>query len=533
MIAWLLLAGSGLLAAAGLVIRYMRTPRVIALAISALHLLPTFSPARRDRVRWRFAAPLISWRFWLRAAVIGLLAAALFTQALPFGGTAESRLAVRILVDASPSMRMGTPSRFAQAELLLGELAKRIAALGGCLSVSQWPAASAGPANGVARASLIAALRQDDRDGDCTQPTHLALITDLPRPAAATLASADGEGPPVLWFQLGQPHANVALREARFVPPVRRGGLGTLSVEIEEYGAVERREALALHLTDPDGQVLDPVRPVDFTQAGSKRADYAISRPGRYAARLTDPDGLEADDRLRIEIGSVDALPIRLADRLQDAQLRRVAARLGDTDAPVEGAALVIGPYAAPSAALGAGIYLVPAGGGARPLAFFDEQSDLLEFVDLDLLEAMQPGAIGPLPEGFRVVAGQGGGDGAWIAYRGGADPAVIMPARTAAGAPASDETWWVLFLNAFRLVAEGRLATAGISQVDAEDRVLTDVGHESNTAQEIGDSDMPSSLIPVAAAQEQRVQSWPWLVLAALILLLADRLVGVERRWA
>lgn len=533
MIPWLLLAGSGLLAATGLVIRYMRTPRVIAVAISALHLLPTFSPARRDRVRWRFAAPLTSWRFWLRAAIIGLLAATLFTQALPFGGTAESRLAVRILVDASPSMSMGTPSRFAEAERILGELAKRISALGGCLSVSQWPAASTGPANGVARASLIAALRRDDQDGDCTQPTNLALISDLPRPAAATLASPDGEGPPVLWFQVGRPHANVALREARFVPPVRRGGLGTLSLDIEEYGAVERREALALRLTDPDGQELEPVRPVDFTQAGNKRADYAISRPGRYRALLTDPDGLTIDDRLLIEIGSVDALPIRLADELQDAELRQVAARLGDTETTLGGAGLLIGPYGDPAATQASGIYLVPSGGSARPLAYFDEQSELLQFVDLDLLEQMRPGAIGPLPEGFRVVAGQGGGDGAWIAYRGGADPAVIIPARTAAGATAWDETWWVMFLNAFRQVAEGRLATAGVSQVDAQDRVLADVGHESNTAQEIGDSDVTASLLPVAATQEQSVQSWPWLVLAGLILLLADRLVGVERRWA
>jgi len=530
-----LFATIGALALAGgiLVVRYMRMPRVIDLSVSALRFLPQLSPAKRDRVRWRVSAPLLSGLFWLRAAILALLLMTVLLDGTTFTAGIPARLGLRIVVDRSPSMGMGQPSRDAQATEVGVALAARAAALGGCVEVVSVPAADrADPVAGIGvsltelRAAIApAAATVDD---DCSV-THAAVISDLPRPGGVF---ADAEGPAVLWFQVGKPEANTLIRNAKITQAATRMRPAVLSVEIDEVGLPQSERTLALQAAD--GSELAPLVPVVLSAPGRKSADYTLTEPGTYLAVLTDPEGLPLDDRLRITIGSLTALQIDVTNTVDDSMVRRLADLLGSPPAEGSAADLRIASIALDTEFSASGIYLF-SGQAATPttLDFFDETSPLLALVDIDLLETMQPLGVTAIPEGFRRVAIAD--SAVWLAVRGGDRPAVIMPAPPRDAGELAGElqrTWLVLFLNAFSMVAESKLTAAAVTYVTSDGSVLANVTYESNTAQPIGNSSRIEDIQPIGVVVDHARSLWPWLAVAALLLMCAERLLGKRTRW-
>jgi hypothetical protein len=527
-------------AAAVLIVRYMRTPRFVEVAISALRFLPDFNPATQNRLRWQLAAPLPRRLFWLRLVCLALLAAIVFVNGRTFDQPADAPLGLRIVVDGSASMTMGQPSR----EMLAAELADRLKvhaeANRGCAEVVTVPAIAreedgAAARSGLSIGELVAAARHPDVDGSDCPMTQVAVISDMPRPGLALLAGEEADRVPLTWFQVGQPETNTAIRGATYVAPRAAGVGGRLTVIIDEYGSPQG--APTLTLTGPGGETITPAGEFDLSQRGTKRLEYAIAVPGAYIAELADPHGLALDDRLLIDVPAIEPLPIYVAPGLLDQEAAGVVSQFGSIVDSQQPGGVVVLPYGTGEALGASGLYLVASdyAGADRSLGYFNVDDPTLELVDLDLLERMRPADAESLPGSFiRVAIAEDADGSAWIARRGGDTPAVVLPARPQSEGGSDDETdraWWVLFVNALRTVTGGRLDAAPVAHVDAAGAVLSGAPHESDTAVPLGQINVVADIQPGANTIVQEQQWWPYLVPVLLLLLLVERAVGLTRR--
>lgn len=546
---WTTLAGAVLAGAmAVLIVRYMRTPRVRNVEISALRFLPELSRAQRERVQWRISAPLTSRLFWLRLAFLCILLAIVLVDRKSFRTNQDAHLGVRIAIDRSPSMAIGQPSRLQIAKVFADKLQKDTLAKGGCAEITKVPPMASGTTDtetpvtedGIPLAQLITVFRQPDRAPlqgrtSCAF-THAVMISDLPRPDSQLLTTKDENAPQYLWFQVGQPEANTALRTAEFSTPAAGSRTGVLTIVIDQYGPPLAMPNLIV--TGPDGQPLSSIEPFDLSLRGTKRIGFPITEAGTYQAEVSEIGGLSLDNRLRIDLKTLASLKIAYSNTLNDPQLRAVLPRLGSVVPPDGEPDLVVAPYSRfPGEMATSGIYLTEQSAEPQELGYFDGNSRLLDLVDLDLLEALRPGGAADPPPDFRWIASAAAEKAAaWIAVRGGAAPAVILPARpTATGDRQRDEelskAWWVLLLNAFRYVTESRLSDARTEFVGPDGASLANVASESNTSQTHGMDDNVDSIQPTARTVTRDRLLWPWLACVATILLLIERIAGVRTR--
>ncbi len=545
---WTSLTGAALAGAmVVLIVRYMRTPRVRDIEISALRFLPELSPAQRERVQLRISVPLTSPLFWVRFFCLVALLATLLVDRHSFRTSLDAHLGLRIVIDRSPSMTLGQPSRLDLATAFAGKLQQDTLAKGGCAEMAWIPALTANVTkaaeptakDGIPLAQLIAAFRQPDRDAlqertSCAI-THIAMISDLPRPDEQLLTAEDENAPQYLWFQVGQAEANTALRMAEFSSLVTGNGNGVLTIVIDQYGSAQTRPELTV--MGPDGQPLLPLEPVNLSLRGTKRIGFPVTMAGTYLAELRETGGLSLDNRLRIDLKTLSSLKIAYSSPQNDPQLRSLLLRLGSIVLPDEKPDLTIASYSrSPEGTTASGIYFVEPSPAAQDLGYFDSNSQLLELVDLDLLEAMSPGGlVAPPPDFQRIASATGGGAAVWIAVRGGAAPAVLLPAHpTASDGGEQDaevsKAWWVLFLNAFRYVTESRLADVETGFVDPAGLSLSNVMSESNTSQIEGTNDNINSIQPTIGSVLQERLWWPWLACVATILMLVERIVGLGK---
>ncbi|SFO86528.1 hypothetical protein SAMN04488056_11494 [Cohaesibacter marisflavi] len=526
-----------------LLVKYMRRSKVRHVEISALQFLPELSEARQSRVRWQVSTPLRSPLFWLRFLILLTLLAILLLDGVLVPTKNAPAFGVLVAVDHSPSMAVGRPTRLQLANEMADKIVQHVTAQGGCSRVVAVPHTT--PSNGVGDAgvspiAMMHALSAALEDGSCHW-THLAVVSDLPKPPFFALSDARGqevvaEGEALaadpLWFQVGEPEANSALTGADFKAAGLGGDGARLSLNIARFG--DANSDLSLVVTGPKGQILSPDAPVDLGKGQEASVSYAVSEPGTYQAELEETGEFALDNRLALSIGAMSVLPIALDSDVSAGPLANLARQM----APVVGAerddAVRIGLYSDQDGLGERGIYLVRGEAqGVNALGYFQKDSPLLEAVDLDLLEALKPRGLERLPEGFRSVAA--GADGkVWIAVRAGAHPAVLMP-EPAGGlvnanlADAQHLTWLVAFINAYRFVNQDRQPLLDVSHVDASGARLENLAYESDTAKPLGSNPELDDIQPVSMIGEAQSPLWPWLALVAIILLVAERFVALR----
>ncbi|MEP2980437.1 MAG: hypothetical protein ABJO86_13180 [Lentilitoribacter sp.] len=527
-----------------LVVRYMRQPSRIDVAISALKFLPHLPTATKNRVRWQFSAPFLSKLFWLRFLILGLLLFALFLDGESFETPVPTSLGLRIVMDKTASMGVGTPKRIDQAAALLALLEARVAELNGCIEIRQVPAPLGNlqrlgllSQNGGNISRLIAEVGQPIDDNSKCGVTHVAVISDLNRQDVGLLPPPVGLATDVFWFQMGTPHPNTAISRAFMSNSNSTSNGAVLNVEISEFGEIEGD--VSLFLIGPDGQPISLRQSVDWNIRGSKIASFIVTDPGRYVAELRETKGLSADNRLEIEILSTDQRPIALAPNYVDTQLGMLVRKLG----PVVGQdfedAITIAKYEESSDITKPGIYMFPSNPASSEvlLGYFDSHSPLLDQVDLDLWEKAARIGISSVPPGFKIVASDSNSDNVLLAERSSTSRAVLMPEPNGGvnvdilSQPHS--TWVVMFLNAWRAISHDRDDSFSTRYIDEQGRPLRNIEYEFNTAKKTGESSSIDDIQPVGAVSTKDNAWWPLILIAVIVLIALERSLGLNPRWS
>jgi hypothetical protein len=204
------------------------------------------------------------------------------------------------------------------------------------------------------------------------------------------------------------------------------------------------------------------------------------------------------------------------------------------------GAGLVVGPLAALEGEALAGRVLATYpgwgegaahGGGARAEigAFLDEPA-LLGAVNLDVLEARLPRPLdAPLPAGFAPVLTDAAG-GVIVARR--AAPAGLILPAPRPDAPDEDirNLSLTLFYAGLVELAQPAPVALPLEWTGADGRAVAEAWREGDTARPPGPPADLAAIAP-AAGPGGELPLWPWLVAAALVLLAAERALGLA--WA
>jgi hypothetical protein len=342
------------------------------------------------------------------------------------------------------------------------------------------------------------------------------VLTDMP-PVAMTA----GEGVDVIWDQVGAPVGNAGIRQLQ----VMQSAFGQTTSEIRVEGVVSGQDLPgALVLDAPSGQQQLSIHPMPEAE-GRWFATAAYAGPGEYAARLAAADGYDGDDKVVTQLQRPASLAVdwRLSDLARPAGL----AEGGPGDLLVaEGDGLPADALARPVLLTYPGFSLGNQPGHIGP---FIEDAALLSMVSFDALEAAMPSAWpGPLPPGFAPVLVDDAG-GVLVARR--EQPkGLIVPAPVPILPDPARNLSLTLFFSALADLAMPEAQEQALEWRDGQGRIVANAWRESMTGRPLGP---PADLHRLA--QLSRVSTgapfWPWLVLASLLALLAERLLRLARR--
>lgn len=557
---------AGMLAVGALVATvafHLRKQTFRDIRVSVAALLPEPPQSKAPKTRISLVAPLMSLRFWIRLAVIGLLLMALapFLWALALPAAPDSRaVVVRIVLDTSASMQVGGPgaSRFDQALGVLAGLPARIAAAAPD-ACTEWVVAGARLAALDAGAALPA---RPDRDGapvgrllaalspqvagSCgAVPSHAVVVTDTtPRPVSAPVF-----GGHVIWHQVGAPLPNAAIDAVSLLGGGLSGVAAKLSVRIAVYGA--DLDTIAVTGQGPEGPLDFAVRR-DPDRDRGWLAEAEVRTAGRHDIEIAPGGGFDGDDRVTLQVSDPSNVAVDWQLPALPAPARFVAAPRNGTDAirvaPVQ--ALTAGGDPARAESWPAGRFLgTYAGwrtGTPTEIGPFLHQHPILAGLNLDVWAAGPPTPAGvTLPPGFvPVLRADLPGAPVWIAVRE-TPRGAIVPTPVPGGDTDQARLGAVVFFNALRWVAEGGGADA-LTPVwrDAQGGIGQEALSESDTARALAEppdyarlGDAPraapvgpaDSPVVVAASSGTGAETplAPWYVLAALVMLLIDRAIG------
>lgn len=528
----LLLALAALAAAA---VWHMRRPPPRRLALSMARFLPELAPAEAPARRLSLVAPLASLPFWLRIGGLGLLVLALLPAGWLVPAPAPEALRLRLVLDVSDGMRLpvapGGPARIEAArEVARAALARAGAAPGGCaevMTVARRAVLEPGPAEAaVARAALRpegngpeALMAAAAAPSSACPPGVVLVVTDLPRPAGAGLPPG---GPVLLWHQLGAPLPNAGLRAVRLRPAALGGAGAALELEVVRAGPAPAPRVI---VDGPGGARAAAAGPeID----GVLRYTLPLAGPGRHTARLDPGGAYDGDDRAAF---AVAAPPAPVLDWREPA----LPPPPGIAAPGPAGGGLVVGPLAAltPEQLAGPVLATHPGWEGAGrggTIGAFAEDAALLGAINLDVLEAHLPRPLpGALPPGFRPVLTDAAGRP--LLARRAQPPGAILPAPLPGAAdPDLRNLSLTLFYAALLELAQPAPVALPLDWRGADGRQVAEAWRESDTARPAGPPADLALLSPGAGPAGQ-APLWPWLVVAALALLLAERVAGVVWR--
>jgi len=528
-----------LLAAAGsaaLLVWHLQRPDPPRLRLSFARFLPPPPPETAPEPRLALRLPWRSAGFWLRmGAVLAALAAVLLpflaAPPLPVGQS----IGLRLVVDVTHSMGLpdGAGTRLDTARAEAGRLLARaeeaaeggpfcaelVAVAAGPLGPPQ-PAAQALPAlaalaaGGEPAALLAAALGAAAR----CPVTHVVVLTDQPQPAGEM---GEAEGPAIIWRQVGAPVPNAGLRPVALRPAGLAGTAARLEFEVALSGSGLLPQ---LSVQGPGGMVQLALSPATDRDS-LLRGEMTASGPGAYTATVTGGGSYAGDDRISF----------RLTDTASDAvdwQLDWPAPAALRLAAPGDG--VLVAPLERADAAAGRPALLVHdgwrEGGRIAPLGAFVDDPLVTGLLNLDILEGEAPAPVaGTLPAGFVPVLADTSGR-ALIARRT-TPPGLILPAPEPGRGENIAAMSQLLFWSGLSELVAGRAAAVEQVWRTAAGQEIAAADRESDSARPLLPATEPSFAPRAAAAGAS--PSWPWLALAALALLLGERILALYQHLA
>lgn len=532
-----MIGAAAIIALAGLAILgwHMQRPKPRSMAVSFARFVPQL-PIASSRARFALTRPRDGCALACLFVAVALAIWALLDGRREYQSSQPRHLGLRVVLDLSASMGVqdAGATRLAQALVRLDEARRQIAGAGpksACLELvgvgAEPGAVQALPPAGDLPVPLAGGLRNEGAEVgslvaaamlpqvDCVL-THVLVLTDMP-PVAITA----GDGVDVIWDQVGVPVGNAGIRQLQ----VMQSAFGQTASEIRVEGVVSGQDLPdALVLDGPSGQQQLSIYPLPDAE-GRWFATAAYAGPGEYAARLAAADGYGGDDKVvaRLQRPASIAVDWRLSDLAVPAGL----AEGGSADLLVaEGDRLPTDALARPVLLTYPGFSLA---GPPRNIGPFIEDAALLSLVSFDALEAAMPSAWpGPLPPGFAPVLVDDVG-GVLVARR--EQPkGLIVPAPVPGLSDPARSLSLTLFFSAFADLAIPEAQDQAVEWQDRQGGIVANAWRESMTGRPLG---APADLHRLA--QMSRVDTgapfWPWLVLASLLALLAERLLRLARR--
>ena len=545
MIGILLLAGA---AGAALVAIYMTRPVFPPIVQSAAVFFADEPPTvvtgkvALDRLR-------LTRLFVLQALVMALLFAAILSEYLPGTAAASAGIGVSIVLDRSASMstRQAGRTRF---ELARAEVARvvawpwpgarcfRLSALDLELRTIVDQARTSGEilsavdrlepralGTDLALAQRAIGERRGDRQDGCRVDV-VVVVSDMPAPLWMEAAAARGD----VWIDVSLPVANLGLTRIDAVRDPFTGTVNRIALEVDAYGGARDRAALVVQRPDGSEQARFTVDPsADRSSAHA----FVPEVSGRYRIALAPGGAYAYDDVAVIDVPK--AGEIRVDWQVGDS---RWPARLGWTRDRVSPDLRVVPAVGAldarPAILIGSGYARAP--GRVQPIADFVETSPLLSGLNLDVAERLGLEAA-PSLSGFEpVLRGEAGA--LWVAARA-QPPAVYVPGLPLEGDDNVARFSATLFLNAARWVLQRRsppplYRLTSPAQPDVSGNVLAlhpGEGDTGRTPHSAGTLDAAAAA-PAANSLEPW-HLWPWLLLAATLVFVAERSLGWLRGWS
>ena len=523
---------AGGIAAAALLLWHLQRPARPPRALSFARFLPELPEAQSRPRRFGVCPPLRSAPFWLRMLAAALALVAL-TLTVERPAPQSQQVGLRVVIDVSASMALpeADGTRLAAAIAQAREVESSARAVTGtesfCAEGILVGARAARPehlAEVLARAApvqegapltvLLEAARMPA--ADCAL-THVLVVTDHPRP---TLPWPQ-DGTLLLWQQVGRPLPNLSIADVAVHPPLFSGSPPRIEVAVAGWGAAPEPR---LVLQGPDG-----LHEVPLERAGDRLERWIgvapISGPGRYRARVTPAGAFTADADAAFDLVNPSA-PVL------DWRMEGIAPPHG---ARVDASGVLVAPLTGLSMA---DIADRPAlltfdgwqdGGSLRQVGAFSEDPVLLAGLNLDAFEAAAPVPLSvPLPPGFEPVLTDAA-TGRTFAARRASPPGFLVPAPVLSAPEPARSVSLVLFFQALEALAGQDVLRPHLDWRDSEGRGVTDAWLESDTARPLA-SATPIEITPRAAGAGQW-PLWPLVLVAALALLLVERLWVLARR--
>jgi hypothetical protein len=523
------------LAALAVLLWHMQKPRPPRIAISFVRFVPALPPAPAGWSRIALTVPRDPLTLFCLLAAAALCLWALFDAHRSYQATRPDHLGLRVVFDRSHSMSAadGGESRYnlalarlEAARLALGDagagsLCVEVIGVAGAINAAQ-PLEQGRqlqadllvplPEGGDPDLLVEAAARSQ---GECVL-THVLVLTDL-----AQTGGGPADGPRRIWDQVGAPVENSGLRILALLP----AAFGQTNPEIRIEGMSSGQPPPArLRLEGPGGaQDLEVLPDPDAEGRWSALATYA--GPGEYRASLAAGDGYAGDDAV---LAQLDRPAGVLADWRLDALSRPTAIGAGGADAPlvVQADRLVPGDLSRPILIAYAGF------GGAtsgRVIGPFREDAVIFSALNFDALEPVLPSPWpGELPTGFAPVLTDDQG-GVIIARRD-RPFGLILPQPGLDLAEPQRSLSLALFFAGLADLLTLPPDPQSLRWIAADGTEISHAWRESLTARPVAP---PADLavFSMSTAADEAMPVWPWAVLAALVLLLAERAMRLARR--
>ncbi|MCB1387916.1 MAG: hypothetical protein KDK12_01980 [Rhodobacteraceae bacterium] len=520
--------------AVAVVFWHLVKPNVRDLRVSMARFLPDLKPSASPRVRISPVPPITSVPFLLRLLLVALIVLAVWPGLLPEVGVAPQASHLRVVLDRSPSALIG--DRTERALDALKRLRDHVAALGevcvdlvavdgsGEYLVQGDPAAALAAIpdspHGMPAAALLRPLARPIT-GPCPgTPSHAAIISDLPpQPIPSALFAG-----PVIWWQVGEPVGNLAISDLHVTGCALCNGSSQVEVLVQAFGWTEGPPAARLSSTGSE-------RAVPFSPDPQRENGWIATIPypgdGEHSLTLTQPDGFGSDDRIGFGLHAVERLDVdwRLSNPARPAALLPG----GDGDLLVA----ALDPQApVPDNRPVVLVYQLRAGGRSGRIGYFQQRHPLLDGISFDVLERNLPQGLDAIPAGFTPILREDGPGAPVLAAVRNTPRGVVLPAPSLSG-PSRDVSL-VMFANALRWVsAESAEDALGVRYLNDQGERMDRILLESDTARPLAAMpDLGSLSQPSAAPQAAPAPNLiPWLLAAALLVLLLERAIGVYWR--